>query len=337
MRDCDPNWQGRGCERPSGTVRESECERLSRPTRGCVRLSWRAHGCGANLLVRAYLSDARRVSCARCKVRKLQYKRSNPKNFTFDGGLGHRTHGGGANAEQSDHTRETPSARKVTLELFDLGIETEQMECGPRSEDSQDGGFWCVQLQLVFSAYFKNSSSPLRQSSLVVSGIVSTARPSSSHDRSSTRDTLRLSCLYLLNPPHSTMIYDVVIFIAIVFFITTIIYIIYLLWNHSIVAPPLSNAILKTWPTLTYVEAKRLDPRTVDASCCSICLVNFEEGEGEDKALRLLQECGHLFHAKCVDAWLRRRRTCPVCRSLVVNGAMQMPSIELISIEIEQS
>ncbi|KAL0907178.1 hypothetical protein M5K25_025726 [Dendrobium thyrsiflorum] len=145
------------------------------------------------------------------------------------------------------------------------------------------------------------------------------------------------------------MIYAIVIFIIILLLmITTITYIVYLLWNYSIVAPLLQpehnaetgigNATLRTWPKLTYVEAKSLDRRTVDATCCSVCLVDYEEeGEEEDKALRLLQECGHLFHAACVDPWLRRRRTCPVCRSLVVNGAIQMPSAELISIEIERS
>ncbi|PKU80966.1 RING-H2 finger protein ATL11 [Dendrobium catenatum] len=76
------------------------------------------------------------------------------------------------------------------------------------------------------------------------------------------------------------------------------------------------------------------DPRAVVASCCPICLFDYEE-QGDDNALRLLPECGHLFHAACVDLWLRRRQTCPLCRSLVGNEAMQTPSVEMISIEIE--
>ncbi|KAH0449675.1 hypothetical protein IEQ34_020367 [Dendrobium chrysotoxum] len=136
------------------------------------------------------------------------------------------------------------------------------------------------------------------------------------------------------------MIYAIAIFIIIIFLITAISYICYLVWHYSAVAPPLQpeqnveieidNTTLKTWPTLTYVEARSQDPRAVDAICCIICLVNYEEEQGKDKALRLLPECGHLFHAKCVDRWLRRRRTCPVCRSLVmINGAMQTPSVEV--------
>jgi hypothetical protein len=35
------------------------------------------------------------------------------------------------------------------------------------------------------------------------------------------------------------------------------------------------------------------------------------------KTCRRLQGCGHVFHAGCIDEWLKRSRTCPSCRSLV--------------------
>ncbi|KAH0462362.1 hypothetical protein IEQ34_009937 [Dendrobium chrysotoxum] len=141
------------------------------------------------------------------------------------------------------------------------------------------------------------------------------------------------------------MIYAV-IFIVILFLIAAIAYICYLVWQYPGVSPPLQpehtaeieigidNERLKTWPTLTYTEAMSQDPRAVVASCCYICHVDYEE-QGEDNTLRLLPECGHLFHAACVDPWLRRRQTCPVCRSLVMNEAMQTPSAEMIPMEIE--
>ncbi|KAH0450420.1 hypothetical protein IEQ34_021112 [Dendrobium chrysotoxum] len=129
------------------------------------------------------------------------------------------------------------------------------------------------------------------------------------------------------------MIYAIVIFIIIIFLIAAITYITCLAWNYSVVASPLQtehnaetvidNATLSTWPTLTYAEAKSRDPRAVNAICCPICLVDYEEEEGEDKALRFLPECGHLFHAACVEPWLWRRQTCPVCQSLVMNQDMQ--------------
>nr|CAB3471766.1 unnamed protein product [Digitaria exilis] len=44
---------------------------------------------------------------------------------------------------------------------------------------------------------------------------------------------------------------------------------------------------------------------------CAVCLGAVDEGE---KA-RALPRCTHAFHARCVDAWLRLRPTCPVCRA----------------------
>lgn len=45
--------------------------------------------------------------------------------------------------------------------------------------------------------------------------------------------------------------------------------------------------------------------------CCSICL---EEYHGKDR-VRSLAQCGHLFHAECIDQWLQKNNTCPMCRS----------------------
>ncbi|VDQ16432.1 unnamed protein product [Trichobilharzia regenti] len=30
--------------------------------------------------------------------------------------------------------------------------------------------------------------------------------------------------------------------------------------------------------------------------------------------------CGHAFHRKCIDVWLKRSTTCPKCRAEVQNG-----------------
>ncbi|KAK1645535.1 hypothetical protein QYE76_063340 [Lolium multiflorum] len=45
---------------------------------------------------------------------------------------------------------------------------------------------------------------------------------------------------------------------------------------------------------------------------CAMCLSEY----GEDGELvRVVPACGHFFHARCdVDRWLRKRRTCPLCR-----------------------
>ncbi|KAK9706418.1 hypothetical protein RND81_07G123100 [Saponaria officinalis] len=47
---------------------------------------------------------------------------------------------------------------------------------------------------------------------------------------------------------------------------------------------------------------------------CTICLQDLVEGE---KA-RKLPGCEHLFHLHCIDKWLERRTSCPICRNNIV-------------------
>ncbi|PAN32917.2 hypothetical protein PAHAL_5G519600 [Panicum hallii] len=49
------------------------------------------------------------------------------------------------------------------------------------------------------------------------------------------------------------------------------------------------------------------------ATECAVCLSELADGE----KVRALPSCGHVFHVECVDAWLRSRTTCPVCRAEV--------------------
>lgn len=49
------------------------------------------------------------------------------------------------------------------------------------------------------------------------------------------------------------------------------------------------------------------------AADCAVCLSELADGE----KVRALPSCGHVFHVDCVDAWLRSRTTCPVCRAEV--------------------
>ncbi|GAA0167925.1 hypothetical protein LIER_22759 [Lithospermum erythrorhizon] len=46
---------------------------------------------------------------------------------------------------------------------------------------------------------------------------------------------------------------------------------------------------------------------------CSICLGIFEDGE----ELKTLSPCNHYYHSKCVDDWLKIKKTCPLCRTPV--------------------
>ncbi|KAL1197749.1 NEP1-interacting protein 2 [Cardamine amara subsp. amara] len=43
---------------------------------------------------------------------------------------------------------------------------------------------------------------------------------------------------------------------------------------------------------------------------CPICLQDWEEGD----VGRKLERCGHTFHMNCIDEWLLKQETCPICR-----------------------
>lgn len=49
---------------------------------------------------------------------------------------------------------------------------------------------------------------------------------------------------------------------------------------------------------------------SIEDTQCSICLGEYQEKE----VLRIMPKCGHNFHLSCIDVWLRKQSTCPVCR-----------------------
>ena len=44
---------------------------------------------------------------------------------------------------------------------------------------------------------------------------------------------------------------------------------------------------------------------------CNICFENYNIGQYK----RVLPECKHCFHKKCVDKWLKTKSNCPICRN----------------------
>lgn len=71
----------------------------------------------------------------------------------------------------------------------------------------------------------------------------------------------------------------------------------------------MSDAAIAALPTFAYEQAQAPDA-AVD---CAVCLGQLEAGA----KVRRLPKCAHLFHAECVDAWLRAHCTCPMCRAPV--------------------
>lgn len=52
-------------------------------------------------------------------------------------------------------------------------------------------------------------------------------------------------------------------------------------------------------------------PHDDDTEQCSVCMRLFN-----NKSVRVLT-CEHVFHAECIDEWIQRSETCPLCRSTI--------------------
>ncbi|XP_056683533.1 RING-H2 finger protein ATL39-like [Spinacia oleracea] len=92
--------------------------------------------------------------------------------------------------------------------------------------------------------------------------------------------------------------------------------------NHEL-PRGLETTVIDTFPKFAYStrsdDDDDDDPRVKSGLMkmtgeCAVCLGTFEEKE----ILRLLPKCGHVFHADCVDTWLRMHATCPFCRDILL-------------------
>nr|XP_043633633.1 putative RING-H2 finger protein ATL71 [Erigeron canadensis] len=90
--------------------------------------------------------------------------------------------------------------------------------------------------------------------------------------------------------------------------------------HHSIRIPDQTGSddddvligMLQTYVYSELLIMKQLHRRDASSCCsgCTICLADYEPAD----VIHLLPECGHFFHAKCIDTWLKVHPTCPVCR-----------------------
>uniref|UniRef100_A0A7N1A2W4 RING-type domain-containing protein n=1 Tax=Kalanchoe fedtschenkoi TaxID=63787 RepID=A0A7N1A2W4_KALFE len=77
----------------------------------------------------------------------------------------------------------------------------------------------------------------------------------------------------------------------------------------------LKKKILHSFPKFAYDSSSR----SFSAQDCPICLAEFADGD----EIRVLPQCGHGFHAGCVDTWLGSHSSCPSCRRILVGSRCQ--------------
>ncbi|MCD7465391.1 hypothetical protein HAX54_001211 [Datura stramonium] len=94
----------------------------------------------------------------------------------------------------------------------------------------------------------------------------------------------------------------------------------------------IDEATLLSYPKLLYSEAKvnnnynKEYSSSSTATCCTICLADYKDSD----MLRLLQDCGHLFHLKCVDPWLMLNPSCPICRTSPLPTPQSTPLADVV-------
>ncbi|EPZ32439.1 hypothetical protein ROZALSC1DRAFT_30305 [Rozella allomycis CSF55] len=85
-------------------------------------------------------------------------------------------------------------------------------------------------------------------------------------------------------------------------------------------APPPANIdIISNLPTFKFLKNETKD----DENECSVCKEMFQDGE----MIKKIPNCSHIFHADCLDPWLKLHGTCPVCRFEVfkLNNSNESP------------
>lgn len=87
----------------------------------------------------------------------------------------------------------------------------------------------------------------------------------------------------------------------------------------------LKKRIVKSLPTVIYGNEKST------SSECPICLGDFVEGE----SLRVLPECKHDFHVKCIDTWLASHSSCPTCRNNLMGASVTDSKVRRSSTELQ--
>ena len=83
---------------------------------------------------------------------------------------------------------------------------------------------------------------------------------------------------------------------------------------------PRGQSPIETGVTLneirTNTELHTIDSESEREETCSICRGDYSD----NNIVRIINVCDHKFHSSCLDNWLSRNRTCPLCRAGVVEA-----------------
>uniref|UniRef100_A0A803L791 RING-type domain-containing protein n=1 Tax=Chenopodium quinoa TaxID=63459 RepID=A0A803L791_CHEQI len=71
--------------------------------------------------------------------------------------------------------------------------------------------------------------------------------------------------------------------------------------------------------SVVVIDVEKLQEISKNCDDCVICLDSFvgEKDDDEYGGVKVLEQCGHKFHGFCIDEWLSKHRTCPLCRTCV--------------------
>ncbi|XP_065003344.1 E3 ubiquitin-protein ligase ATL4-like [Musa acuminata AAA Group] len=84
---------------------------------------------------------------------------------------------------------------------------------------------------------------------------------------------------------------------------------------------PVKSALIDSLPIFNLSSSLAALPKS--SPDCAVCLRPF----GPDEDLRLLPACRHAFHSGCVEPWIRKSPSCPLCRAPVTLPPPPLPSV----------
>ncbi|XP_027925547.1 RING-H2 finger protein ATL5-like [Vigna unguiculata] len=99
--------------------------------------------------------------------------------------------------------------------------------------------------------------------------------------------------------------------------------------EHHVNDPESEPVLLDAIPTLKFNQEAF---SSLEHTQCVICLADYKERE----VLRIMPKCGHTFHLSCIDIWLRKQSTCPVCR-LPLKNSSETKHVRPVTFTMSQS